>query len=97
MGRRELSIQLRHTHLPKLASHGVVDYNQEAETVSYQPDEQVEVVLDASRRKSRTRTPERGWVLSLFPAVISPDALRSDRWVVVDMPGPPSGVGNGTQ
>ena len=47
MGRRELSIQLRHTQLPKLASHGVVDYNQEAETVSYQPDEQVEAVLDA--------------------------------------------------
>ncbi|WP_232700494.1 DUF7344 domain-containing protein [Halobacterium wangiae] len=47
MERSELSIQLRHTHLPKLASHGVVDYDQESGTLSYLSHEQVEAVLDA--------------------------------------------------
>jgi hypothetical protein len=46
-GREELAIQVYHTHLPKLADFGVVDYEPERGTVHYQPDEQVEAVLDS--------------------------------------------------
>lgn len=45
--RDALAIQIYHTHLPKLADFGVVDYEPERGTVHYQPDEQVEAVLDS--------------------------------------------------
>ena len=45
--REELAIQLQHTHLPKLADHGVVDFDHRTGTVQYHPDEQVETVLDS--------------------------------------------------
>ena len=45
--REELAIQLQHTHLPKLAEHGVVEFEHRSGTVRYQPDEQVETVLDS--------------------------------------------------
>ncbi|WP_256301818.1 DUF7344 domain-containing protein [Haloarchaeobius salinus] len=45
--REELAIQLQHTHLPKLANHGVVDFDHRNGTVRYRPDEQVETVLDS--------------------------------------------------
>ena len=46
-GREELAIQLRHTHLPKLADHGVVEFEHTTGAVRYHPDEQVETVLDS--------------------------------------------------
>lgn len=46
-GRDKLAIRLTHAHLPKLAEHGVVDYDPEGGTVRYRPDEQVEAILDA--------------------------------------------------
>lgn len=48
--REELAIQLHHTHLPKLAAHGLVEFEPRSGVVRYHPDEQVERVLDALRR-----------------------------------------------
>ena len=45
--RKELAIQLHHTHLPKLADHGVVEFEQTTGAVRYNPDEQVETVIDS--------------------------------------------------
>lgn len=45
--REELTIQLKHTHLPRLADYGVVEYDPRSGTVRYQPDERVETVLDS--------------------------------------------------
>jgi DNA-binding transcriptional ArsR family regulator len=42
----QLSIQLIHNHLPKLDDHGIIHYDQENKIVQYQPDEQIELVLD---------------------------------------------------
>ena len=46
MSRDELAIQLHHSHLPKLADHGVVEHHHERGIVEYQADEQIESVLD---------------------------------------------------
>ncbi len=46
VSRDELAIQLHHSHLPKVADHGVVEYDQERGTVGYRSDEQIESVLD---------------------------------------------------
>jgi len=43
--RDQLVIQLSHNHLPKLADHGVVEYDRERGTVEYRPNEQIEAVL----------------------------------------------------
>lgn len=45
--REQLAIQLYHTHLPRLADHGVVEFDPENQAVRYQPDEQLETVLDS--------------------------------------------------
>lgn len=45
--REELVIQLYHAHLPKLADHGVVEFDPENGAVRYQPDKQFETVLDS--------------------------------------------------
>lgn len=45
--REDLAIQLHHTTLPKLEDHGVVDYDHRSGTVRYQPNDQVETVLDS--------------------------------------------------
>jgi hypothetical protein len=45
--REALAIQLHHTHLPQLADHGVVEFEHTTGAVRYQPDEQVETVLDS--------------------------------------------------
>ena len=45
--REELAIQLHHTHLPKLADHGVVEFEHTTGAVRYHPDEQVETVIDS--------------------------------------------------
>lgn len=45
--REKLAIQLYHAHLPKLADHGVVEFDPENRVVRYQPDEQIETVLDS--------------------------------------------------
>lgn len=47
MDRNEVFVRLVHTHLPKLADHGVVEYDRGTGRVQYRPDEQVEAVLDA--------------------------------------------------
>lgn len=46
-GREQLAIQLQHTHLPKLADYGLVDFERRTGIVRYHPDDQVERVLDA--------------------------------------------------
>lgn len=45
--REQLAIQLYHTHLPKLADHGVIEFEPENGTIRYQPDVQFETVLDS--------------------------------------------------
>ena len=45
--REQIALELHHTHLPKLAAHDVVEYDQGSGTVRYHPDEGVEAVLDA--------------------------------------------------
>jgi hypothetical protein len=45
--RERLALQLQHTHLPKLADHGVVEFEQSSGVVRYNPDAQVETVLDS--------------------------------------------------
>jgi hypothetical protein len=45
--REEIAIQLQHTHLPKLADHGVVEFDLRTGAVRYHPDEQVETVIDS--------------------------------------------------
>lgn len=42
-----IAVRLSHSHLPKFADHGVIDYDREARTVRYRPDERLESVLDA--------------------------------------------------
>ena len=46
-GREELAIQVYHSHLPKLADHGVVEYDPERGTVQYLFDERLEAVVDS--------------------------------------------------
>jgi hypothetical protein len=46
MSRDQLAIQLNHSHLPKLADHGVIEHDHERETIEYRPDEQIEAVLE---------------------------------------------------
>lgn len=48
--RDELAIELHHTHLPKLAANGLVEFEPRSGIVRYHHDEQVERVLDALRR-----------------------------------------------
>ena len=45
--REQLAIQLHHTHLPKLAEYGVLEFEFGSGTVRYQADEQVEEILDS--------------------------------------------------
>jgi hypothetical protein len=45
--REQLAIQVYHNDLPRLADHGVVAYDPARGTVRYEPDEQVEAVLDS--------------------------------------------------
>jgi hypothetical protein len=45
--REEVAVQLHHSHLPKLADYGVVEFEHRSGTVRYRPDEQVEALLDA--------------------------------------------------
>jgi len=46
MSRDELAIQLHHSHLPRLADHGVVEYDHDYGTIEYHPDKQIGAVLD---------------------------------------------------
>lgn len=47
MDREKIAVELRHTHLPKLADHDLVQYNTKRGIVRYRPDAYVENVLDA--------------------------------------------------
>ncbi|QWC20191.1 hypothetical protein [Halorubrum sp. 2020YC2] len=56
--RERLSIQLVHTHLPKLSDHGVIDYDRDADEVRYRPDPHVEAVLDGLPAEESRSVPE---------------------------------------
>lgn len=45
--REELATELTHTHLPKLADYGVVEYDRRSGAVRYHADEQIEALLDS--------------------------------------------------
>ncbi|GAA0259012.1 hypothetical protein GCM10009000_089910 [Halobacterium noricense] len=40
---------LLHQHLPKLADHGLIDYDHRSETVRYRDDSQIERLLELGR------------------------------------------------
>ncbi len=42
-----IDVQLSHSHLPKFAAHGVIDYDHDGRTVRYRPDERLESLLDS--------------------------------------------------
>lgn len=44
--REQLAVELHHIHLPKLAEHGVIDYEPDAGTVRYLHHDSVEAVLE---------------------------------------------------
>lgn len=44
--REGVAIRLQHSLLPKLADHGVVEFDHRSGSVRYQPDESVEALLD---------------------------------------------------
>lgn len=51
-------IELYHTHLPKLAEAGVIDWNRDSGTVQYRPSESIESVLrTVSRQFDETEPP----------------------------------------
>lgn len=45
--RNELLIRLHHTHLPKLADTGILEYNHQSGAIRYRGDERLEHVLDS--------------------------------------------------
>ncbi|WP_277555699.1 DUF7344 domain-containing protein [Halobaculum limi] len=55
--REELAIQLHHVHLPKLAEHGVVEFEHRSGAIRYHTDEQVEAVLDSLLESVSVTTP----------------------------------------
>lgn len=56
--RRRFEVQLVHTHLPKLADHGVVELGPENDAVRYRPDPQVERMLDSLSGEVTPANPE---------------------------------------
>ncbi len=44
--RKQLTVELSHTHVPTLVDHGVVEHELETGTLRYQPNEHLEAVLD---------------------------------------------------
>jgi hypothetical protein len=44
-----LEIDLRHVHLPKLADHNLIEYDERSETIRYRGGERVETVLEFAR------------------------------------------------
>ncbi|WP_336339662.1 DUF7344 domain-containing protein [Haloarcula brevis] len=55
--REALAIQLHHVHLPKLAEHGVLEFEHRSGSVRYTPDEQLETVLDSLPEEVSLSTP----------------------------------------
>ncbi|AGN02226.1 hypothetical protein L593_11405 [Salinarchaeum sp. Harcht-Bsk1] len=50
--RREIAIQLRHVHLPRLEDVGLCRYHEDRDVVEYCPDEFVESLLDLLERRA---------------------------------------------
>ncbi|ODR80340.1 hypothetical protein BG842_07725 [Haladaptatus sp. W1] len=46
---RRLAIRLHHVHLPKLADHGLLVYNEATHSISYNANSRVEKMLDVVR------------------------------------------------
>ena len=57
MSQDQLATQLYHSHLPKLADHGVIEHDRERGTVEYRPDEQIEAVLDGLPKEPSLANP----------------------------------------
>lgn len=55
VNRDRLKTQLVHNHLPRLATHDVVEYDRRSETVRYRGREAVEAVATVAARVERTR------------------------------------------
>lgn len=50
---KRLSIKLHHAHLPKLADHGLVEFDPDRGSVRYRPNERVERVIDSLSESGR--------------------------------------------
>jgi len=57
MSQDQLATQLHHSHLPKLADHGVIEHDRERGTIEYRPDEQIEAVLDGLPKEPSLANP----------------------------------------
>jgi len=57
MSQAQLATQLYHSHLPKLADHGVIEHDRERGTIEYRPDEQIEAVLDGLPKEPSLANP----------------------------------------
>ena len=57
MSQDQLATQLYHSHLPKLADHGVIEHDRERGTIEYRPDEQIEAVLDGLPKEPSLANP----------------------------------------
>lgn len=53
--RDEIELTLRHTHLPKLSAAGVIDYDPDRSTVSYQGGQRVDRWVDRAADAELTR------------------------------------------
>ncbi|WP_313692338.1 DUF7344 domain-containing protein [Halorarum halobium] len=45
--RDQIAVRLRHADLPKLADHGIVEFDPENSTIRYRSDDQFETILDS--------------------------------------------------
>lgn len=45
--RERITVQLLHSHLPKCAEHGIIEYDRDGRAVRYQPNERLESLLDS--------------------------------------------------
>ncbi len=52
-----LVIEMRHTHLPKLDDHGVIEYDEQKDRLLYRRDRLVERVLDTVSRSRPATNP----------------------------------------
>ncbi|WP_458190910.1 DUF7344 domain-containing protein [Haladaptatus sp. NG-WS-4] len=44
-----MSIELRHVHLPKLADHNLIEYDERSETIRYCDSDRVKTVVEFAR------------------------------------------------
>ena len=44
--RDRLEVEMTHVHLPKMDENGLIEYDEEEEVITYDPDEEIEELMD---------------------------------------------------